>query len=84
MNKDKKFVIYVCMTTVSEIIEMVGSAKIQSLLGVTEFSIRAARRDGKFPANWFAVISDQCAEAQVECPRGLFNFKEAQPKGDAA
>ena len=37
--------------------------------------MRLVRERGVFPANWFPVIRDLCAENGIECPLYLFNFK---------
>jgi hypothetical protein len=64
------------MRSVSDIINKLGSENIQRLLDVKEYSIRAAKRQRKFPARWFAVIEAECMKLGIQCPRDLFAFKE--------
>ena len=66
------------MKSTSDIISALGAEAIQSLCNVGEFSIRAARRDGKFPASWFDAIEGACAKQGIACPRDLFAFKRPQ------
>ena len=66
------------MKNTSDIIAAIGAERIQSLCNVGEFSIRAARREGKFPAKWFDVIEGACAERGIQCPRDLFAFTRPQ------
>ncbi len=63
------------MKTASDIIAAIGSETIQAICKVGVFSIRAAKRDGKFPASWFDAIEGVCTERGIPCPRGLFAFK---------
>lgn len=65
------------MNSTSDIINALGAETIQQLCGVGEFSIRAAKRDGRFPASWFDLIDTECAKRGIKCPRSLFAFKGA-------
>jgi hypothetical protein len=65
------------MMTVKEIVEQVGSDKLECACGVTEFSVKAAKRERMFPASWFKVVEKLCNEKGIECPDNLFNFKRA-------
>lgn len=73
---------------VARIIESIGSERLQASLGVTGHSIRAAKVAGRFPASWYAVVSDLCRTAGIECSIDLFRWKEgigaAVLAGDAA
>ena len=64
--------------TVSEVIAALGADVIQASCQVGEYSIRAAKRDKKFPASWFDAIESLCAENDLPCPRDLFAFKRPQ------
>lgn len=63
------------MTSTRDIINELGAETIQRLCGVGEFSIRAAKRDGQFPASWFDALDQACAAKGIHCPRELFAFK---------
>lgn len=65
------------MSTTEDIINALGAEKIQALCGVGEFSVRAAKREGRFPASWYAEIDKACRAQGIECPRSLFAFKRA-------
>lgn len=67
--------------TVSKVVTALGSKVIQASCQVGEFSIRAAKRDGKFPASWFDAIEGLCSDRALPCPRELFAFK--RPSEDA-
>ena len=63
------------MNSTSDIINCLGPDAIQEACQVGEFSIRAAKRDGKFPASWFDAIEGLCTARDMACPRELFAFK---------
>lgn len=70
------------ISAVHRIIELLGSEAIERELGLSEFSIRAAKRDRRFPATWYKPLSELCANAGIECPMSAFNWKIVN--GDAA
>ncbi|WP_412550554.1 hypothetical protein [Shimia sp. MIT910701] len=75
------------MSDVKSIVAAVGSEKIQEKTGKSEHSVRAAIRDKLFPAKWYPVIKELCADVGEECPLHLFNFiqsEEAPSSEDAA
>jgi hypothetical protein len=72
------------MANTSTIISALGADVIQALCGVGEFSVRAARRDGQFPASWFDAIDGACLERGIDCPRDLFAFKRVRADEAAA
>lgn len=41
-------------------------------------TIDAAVNVKRFPAAWFAVIAEMCAELQIECPIEIFSFYQAE------
>jgi hypothetical protein len=63
-----------------QIINAMGAEAVMARLGVTKFSIRAARRDGSFPASWYEEMSRMGEEFGVSVPISLFNMR----RGDAA
>lgn len=69
------------MTSTTDIINKIGADEVQRLCEVGEFSIRAAKRDGQFPASWFDAIDRACADRGIHCPRKLFAFKKASAVG---
>lgn len=62
------------MTTVSEIVERISRPLLGEMLGVKRQAITNAVSDRRFPAKWFSVIHDLCAERGIDCPRELFAF----------
>ncbi len=72
------------MTNTSDIINKVGSAAIEVACNVGEHSVRAAKRDGKFPASWFDEMEKLCADHGLPCPRNLFAFKRPQEDSPAS
>ena len=56
------------------VIDKLGSDVLRAALGVSESSIKEARRNG-FPANWFDVIDALGRKHGVEVPRAAFNFR---------
>jgi len=67
--------------TVISIVKAIGSAEIQQALEVTSHSVRHARCVGRFPASWFPVIRTLCAGRGIDCPEGVFNWRN--PNGAA-
>lgn len=67
--------------TVKQIVEAVGSEAIEEKLGVSEFAIRSAKRNGKFPGIWYGPLLDLCRDRDLECPLSVFNWKS--PPTDA-
>lgn len=63
------------MSRVSEICSKVGRGRIADALGVSKAAVSNAVADNKFPASWYPGVRDLCAEAKVNCPEGLFNWK---------
>lgn len=63
-----------------QVIDALGSDAVIRRLGVTKFSLRAARREGAFPASWYEELSRMGEEAGVPIPISLFNMR----RGDAA
>jgi len=65
--------------TVKEIVDVLGREAIMARLDIKKSAISQACIAGRFPSSWFAVISDMCAEAGIECRRSLFSFKGDVP-----
>ena len=63
------------MKTVNDIISATGTSYIEKSCQVSEYSIRAARRDGVFPSSWYEAIKGECDRLGVDCPTDLFSFK---------
>jgi len=72
------------MATTTDIITALGAETVQAVCGVGEFSIRAAKREGLFPASWFDALDRACAERGIDCPRHLFAFKRPAGTAEAA
>lgn len=62
--------------TVKVIVESLGRDDLCEHLGVGKFALKHVLNDGRFPASWYAVVSDLCKARSIECPLELFNFKE--------
>lgn len=65
---------------VHRIIRALGADAIASELQLTEFSIRAAKREGLFPARWYRPIEALCAKSGVECPVEAFYWIDSDKK----
>lgn len=65
---------------VHRIIDSLGSSVIEERLGLTGFSVRAAKRDGMFPARWYRPMKALCVENNVECPDEAFRWIDADKK----
>ncbi|WP_273280914.1 hypothetical protein [Pseudooceanicola atlanticus] len=61
-------------SSVIEILDKLDEEIILARLNVKPRSIRLARERGMFPAKWYPVIRDLCAEGGLDCPDGVFNF----------
>ncbi len=69
---------------IKKVIEAIGSDALQNGLGVSEYSLRAARREGRFPSSWFAVVKEMGESAGVEVREDMFSFKPASSQETAA
>lgn len=70
------------MCTIPDICDAIGRKTLGQRLGVGRAAIANAVAEGKFPARWFKVVTDLCAEKGIDCPDELFNF--AIPKSEDA
>lgn len=70
--------------TASHICDKLGRREMADRLNRTVAAISNAASDGAFPAGWYLVISEMCAEKGVDCPQGLFRFLTPQPETGAA
>lgn len=64
------------MGTVTDICDRLGRKNMAMRLGVKATAISNAVAAGRFPAKWFLVVREMCAESGVECPDGVFAFTE--------
>lgn len=65
-------------STVHHIVQTLGRENIESRLGVSKYSLFAAKRDRLFPAAWFDVLDEMCRERGIECPRSAFRFRSSE------
>jgi hypothetical protein len=74
------------MSDVRTIVTHFGRSRLSAVLGVNVNQISNVVSDGRFPANWYAVLSDMCASEGIPCPLRLFAMKRPaqQETGDAA
>lgn len=68
----------------SDICDALGRKAIADRIGVGLTAVSNASVDGGFPAKWFAVLREMCAEVGIECPERLFNFIQPNAKRCAA
>ena len=66
------------MKSTSEIASAVGRVKMQEALNVGPTAISKYVVAGKFPASWFIVLKNLCADIGLDCPPHLFGMKEYQ------
>jgi hypothetical protein len=65
---------------VAAIIDTIGVPTMAALLGLSPFSIVAAKRDGVFPAKWYAPLRGACADRGINCPMDAFRWLEPDKK----
>lgn len=70
-------------SSVHRIVSEVGSEAIEEILGVTKYSIRAAKRDRLFPARWYEPLRILCVEQGVDCPVDAFRWIDTNREGAA-
>lgn len=66
--------------TASDICDALGRKAIADRIGVGLTAVSNASADGGFPAKWFAVLREMCAECGLDCPEHLFNFVRPSAK----
>ena len=69
--------------TARDIINEIGADAICERLGVTSYSVRAAKTAGTFPARWFLGVRALCDERGVECSMSAFNWRSPEPQADS-
>ncbi len=67
-------------TTAADVCDALGRKEMAARLERTVAAVSNAASDGAFPAGWFLVISQMCAEKGIDCPARLFRF--LPPQGD--
>lgn len=72
------------MSDVSTICDTIGRDAIMRRLGVSKAAVSNAVTAGKFPASWYASISAMCAASNVDCPLGVFSFRDPQTQSEAS
>ena len=70
--------------TAAKLCDLLGRKDMAARLDRTVAAISNAASDGAFPAGWFLVISEMCAERDIECPPSLFRFLLPQSEAGAA
>lgn len=65
------------MTSVHDICDTIGRARLAKALGVTKGAITNGVANGTFPSRWYLVVKDMCAAKGVNCPDALFSFVES-------
>lgn len=64
--------------TVAAITSEIGRRALAERMGLSVHAVNMAAYKGKFPASWFRVMRDVCAEKGIDCPEDLFAFREAE------
>ncbi|MEI4485620.1 hypothetical protein V8J36_05415 [Frigidibacter sp. MR17.14] len=71
-----------------DICDLLGRKEIASRVGRGPTAVSNAAVLGAFPASWYVIIRDMCAEQGVACPEEIFSFLPGEPprniEGDAA
>lgn len=60
--------------TVTAICDALGRKEISVRVKRTAAAVSNAASEGVFPAGWYLVIKEMCAEKGIGCPDGLFRF----------
>lgn len=63
--------------TPKHILDQIDRQRLQHRLKVKAHALSMAISRGKFPASWFPIVSEECAEAGIECPVAAFAFRDA-------
>lgn len=70
------------MDDVSSICRTIGRKEMEARLGVSKAAIANAVAQGRFPARWYIVVREMCAESGIVCPDAAFSF--AKPNTEDA
>ncbi|MGI3165524.1 hypothetical protein [Pseudooceanicola sp. 200-1SW] len=70
------------MDDISYICQEIGRKEMEARLGVSKAAIANAVAQGRFPARWYLVVREMCAEKDIVCPDGVFSF--AKPTAEDA
>lgn len=65
---------------VHRIVGQIGEEALASDLGLTAFSIKAAKSADVFPARWYGPLKRLCDERGIPCPLAAFNFLDPDKK----
>lgn len=74
------------LTTVDDVVELLGRATLMRILGVTTGSVSNWLKDGRFPdrASMFRTVRDACVERGYDLDERLFGGTTAGETVDAA
>jgi hypothetical protein len=64
--------------------DRIGRERLALALGLSKFSIRAARAAGVFPATWFLIVSELCEADGIDCPMEAFAWLKVDLAREAA
>lgn len=65
--------------TARKICDVLGRRQIAERVQRGISAVSNAAVEGRFPAVWFVVVREMCAEARIECPERLFGFLPPEP-----
>ena len=63
------------MKSTSDILDRLGRRRVADALGVGITAVGNAATSPHFPASWFFVLSQMCADEGIDCPLSLFRMK---------
>lgn len=66
--------------TVHQITNALGIDEIAIALNVSKSSVRFARTNGAFSANWYGPLKILCDEAGIPCPLSAFRMRSITVK----
>lgn len=63
------------METTRSIIDALGRRQFLMRSGLSKQALIRPFAENQFPANWFQILDEMCAERGIDCPRDLFAFR---------
>ena len=66
------------MTSVKDIVEILGRAEIQKRLALGTQSVTNCISENEFPARYYAVLKEMADEKGVDLPLSIFNWRRGE------
>lgn len=70
------------METTRSIIDAIGRRQFLTRSGLSKQALIRPFAENQFPANWFQILDEMCAERGIDCPRVLFAFRRPFSESD--